>query len=68
MKSLWTVSRPNLSAIEEGSARHSGHRPNNWQERTMDVDGEERVLTKSAVTPGLIVRGQQITLRREEVR
>ena len=34
----------------------------------MDVDGEERVLTKSIVTPELIVRGQQITLKREEVR
>ena len=65
--SAWTVSRPHLSAIKEGLARHSGHRPKN-QERTMDVDGEERVLTKSVVTPELIVRGQQITLRREEVR
>ena len=62
------MSRPNLSAIEEGLARHSGHRPKNRQERTMDVDGEERVLTKSVVTPELIVRGQQITLRREEMR
>ena len=66
--SAWTVSRPNLSASEEGLAKHSGHRPKNRQERTVDVDGEERVLTKSVVTPEPIVRGQQITPRREEVR
>ena len=66
--SAWTVSRPTLSAIEEGLARHSGHRPKNRQERTMDVDGEERVPRKSVVTLELTVRGQQITLRREEVR
>ena len=62
------MSRPNFSAIEEGLARHNGHRPKNLQERTMDIDGEERVQTKSVVTPELTVRGQQITLRREEVR
>ena len=57
-----------VAAIEEGLARHSGLRPKNQQERTTDVDREERVLTKSVVTPELIVRGQHITLRREEVR
>ena len=62
------MSRPNLSAIEEGLARHSGHRPKKRQERTMDVHGEERVPAKSVVTPELIVRGQQITLSREEAR
>ena len=65
--SAWTVSRPNFSAIEKGLAKHSGHRPKNHHERTMDDDGEEQVLTKSVVAPELIVRGQQITLRREEV-
>ena len=37
--SAWTVSRPILSAEEEGLARHNGHRPKNWKERTTDVDG-----------------------------
>ena len=46
----------------------AGHRPKNRQEQTRDVDGDERVLTKSVVTPELIACGQQITLRREEVR
>ena len=57
-----------VAAVEQGLARHSGHRPKNRQEWTTDVDREERVLTKSVVTPELIVRGQHITLRREEVR
>ena len=55
--SVWTVWRSILSAIEQSVARHSGHRPKKRKERTMDVDGEERVLTKSVVAPELIVRG-----------
>ena len=45
------MSRPILFAM-----RHNGHQPPRTGQSEQDVDGEERVLTKSVMASELIVR------------